>query len=136
MNSQTPPELFPKVRLIATPEEYQAAIAAARANNDNVQFPSHVVTRRGEIIGAVSLAVCPLVLLWHHSEKVSVRDSLHLKQVYNSIMETKGFNEYAIACNEHSNYNPHMQRLGFKPIWKTDLYLGGNLEQQQQQNQG
>jgi hypothetical protein len=50
---------------------------------------------------------------------------MHLKRVYDSIMETKGFPRYFIACNENSPYNSHMKRFGFRPIWKTEIFEGG-----------
>lgn len=131
MNSPTPPNvagLFPKVRLIKTPEEYNQVIDSARADADAINYPSHIIEHQGQIVGAASLGVVPLVLVWHHSKLIDARKSLHLKNIYDSIMETKGFPEYVIACNSHSNFNPHMKRLGFNPIWSTELFTGGVIK--------
>lgn len=116
---------FPRVRLIQTLEQETEALQAARANNDSIIHPTHVVERDGEIIGASSIARVPILLIWNHTERVSARDSMHLKRVYDSIMETKGFPKYFIACNERSPYNSYMKRFGYKPIWKTELFEGG-----------
>jgi hypothetical protein len=117
--------MFPKIRLIKSPEESEYAIEQARLDNDCINFPSHVTERNGEIIGAASLNVLPLMLMWNHSKKISARDTLHLKQVYDSIMETKGFSQYIVACNKSSPYSSHMKKLGFKPVWDTELFIGG-----------
>lgn len=50
---------------------------------------------------------------------------MHLKLVYDSIMETKGFPRYFIACDETSPYNSHMIKLGYKTICKTQIFEGG-----------
>ena len=116
---------FPRVRLIQTLEQETEALQAARANNDSIIHPTQVVERDGEIIGASSFGRVPVLLLWNHTEKVSARDSMHLKRVYDSIMETKGFPKYFIACNENSPYNSYMKKFGYNPIWKTEIFEGG-----------
>jgi hypothetical protein len=117
--------MFPKIRKIASAEEAQRVIEAARANNDAIDFPSHILERDGEIVGALSMGVVPLVLVWTHTEKVSAKDSLHIVRAKDIIMETKGFDNYVIACNKHSNYNRFMGKLGYNPIWETELFVGG-----------
>lgn len=117
--------MFPKFRLIESPDESARVLAAARADNDCLVHPSHLLERHGEIVGAASLGVVPLVMVWNHSQRITARDSLHLKLVYDSIMETKGHQNYLIACNKQSPYHAHMKRLDFKPIWETELFVGG-----------
>jgi len=116
---------FPIVRQIRCQEEAHAVLAAARANNDSLIHPTHCVTRNGEIIGAASIGAVPLLLVWNHTEKVRAADSLHLKRVYDAIMETKGAPRHFVACNQHSPYNAHMKRFGYQPIWTTEIFEGG-----------
>ena len=116
---------FPIVRAVKTLEQESRVLQAARENNHSMICPTHFVERNGEIIGASSLATVPLVLIWSHTEKLSARDSIHLKMVYDSIMETKGLPRYLVACDETSPYNAHMKRFGFKPFWKTEIFEGG-----------
>ena len=116
---------FPTVKLIQTLDQEARVLQSARDNNHSMICPTHFVERNGEIIGASSLGSIPLVLVWHHNEKVSAKDSMHLKLVYDSIMETKRLPRYFIACDESSPYNKHMNRLGYKHIWKTDIFEGG-----------
>ena len=116
---------FPTIRLIQTLEHEKQVLQSAKEDNHSNMYPTHVIERHGEIIGASSIARVPLLLLWNHTEKVSARDSMHLKRVYDSIMETKGFPKYFIACNENSPYNSYMKKFGYNPIWKTEIFEGG-----------
>lgn len=115
-------DLLPTVRLIQTEAEFRAVGEAARANGDSMAWPTHSVRRGGEIIGGVSIAAMPLILLWHHGEKVQARDSIHLIHLYESIIETKGFPSVIVACRKESPYRQHMVKLGNNPIWTTDLF--------------
>jgi hypothetical protein len=116
---------FPTIRLIQTLEHEKQVLQSAKEDNHSNMYPTHVIERHGEIIGASSIARVPLLLVWHHSKKVSAKDSMHLKLVYDSIMETKGFPRYFIACDETSPYNSHMIKLGYKTICKTQIFEGG-----------
>lgn len=117
--------MFPIVKQIRSLDEYKAVAQAARDDNDAMEYPSHVVLRDGEIIGSAGIAVMPLLMVWNHTEKVRAAESMHLKRVYDSIMETKGFDKYFVACNKRSPYNGHMKKLGFAPIWETEIFMGG-----------
>ena len=116
---------FPTIRLIQTLEQETQVLQAAKEDNHSNMYPTHVIERHGEIIGASSIARVPLLLVWHHREKVSAKDSMHIKLVYDSIMETKGFPKYFIACSESSPYISHMTRLGYRTICKTQIFEGG-----------
>ena len=116
---------FPTVIKLQTPAEAEQVIAAARANRDALIHPSHAVMRDGEIIGAASIGMVPLLLVWNHTEKVRARDSLHLKLVYDAIMAERGTRRHYVACNQHSPYNAHMKHFGYKPIWTTEIFEGG-----------
>lgn len=116
---------FPTVKLIQTLEQESKVLQAARTNNDSIICPTHVVERNGEIIGAASIARIPLLLIWSHRSKISARDSMHLKRVYDSIMETKGYPKYFVACDETSPYNSYMDRFGCEKVCKTQIFLGG-----------
>ena len=116
---------FPKFRQVDSPDEVKKVLAAIAADNDKLIAPNWVVERHGEIIGAASLGVVPLVMVWNHSQKITPKDSMHLKLAYDIAMEAKGHRQYWMACNKHSPYNAHMTQLGFKPIWETEIFVGG-----------
>ena len=116
---------FPAISSITSTLELDQVIDAARADGDNIIHPSHKVVKNGEIVGAASLAVIPLVLLWQHTKKFTPRDSGYLKLTYDALMDTKGAKNYFIACNKHSPYNSHMKQMGFKPVRETEIFTGG-----------
>jgi hypothetical protein len=115
--------MYPKIRKILTVEDQQKAIEAARADNDNMVFPTHIVEKKGEVVGAWSMAGVPLVMTWQKSDSVTARESLILKNTIDSIMDDRGTSSYFIACNSNSNYYDHMQKFGFEPVWPTNIFI-------------
>lgn len=113
---------IPKVRKIRTKEEIEAVLKAAREDSDGIVLPSHVVEKDGEIVGAASLAVVPVVMVWSHSKKLGPKESIILKHTYDALMEEKGLPKYIVLCNKHSPYNPVMKSLGFKSVWETEIF--------------
>lgn len=116
---------FPKIRRIKSPEERAAVIAAARADNDALDFPSHVLLRDGEIVGGISAGVVPLVMVWNRTDRIGARESAVLPTFYDALMEERNFGKFLIACNARSPYRPHMDRLGYRHVWDTALFMGG-----------
>lgn len=105
--------------------ERQKVYAAIKNDNDNLNHASHVWTREGEIVGAASMAAIPAILMWHRSDRVRARDSLHFIRVYESVMDQMGFPRFWTLCNSNSPYREHMEEFGFKPIWETKLFMHG-----------
>ena len=116
--------IYPTVRLIEG-DDRAAVVAAMGADGHHWMGHSHLVERNGEIIGAAALGSVPLVVVWHARGRVQVRDAMHLKLVYDSIMETRGAGQYLIGCDKESPYAHLMGKGGFKPVWETQLFLGG-----------
>lgn len=113
---------IPKVRKIESKEELQKVLALAREDNDSVVLPSHLVEKNGEIVGAASLAVVPVLMLWNHSQKVGPKDSIILKHTYEALMEERGIKKYIVLCNKNSPYNGKMKALGYRSIWETEIF--------------
>lgn len=113
---------LPKVKKIKDAAERDAVIKAARENNDGIVLPTHLVEKNGEIIGAASLAVVPVLMIWNHSEKATPKDSMILKNVYEAVMEERGITKYIVLCNKNSPYNGSMKSLGYKPVWETEIF--------------
>ena len=95
---------------------------AAKDDNDNMQMPSHVVLKDGEIVGGWQIAQMPLVLAWHHTQKVNAKDSMLINSTVESMMSTMGINQWFMACNSHSPFMSHMEKFGFNPIWSTNIF--------------
>ena len=115
--------MYPEVRKILTVEEQQKVIDAAIADNDYMTLPTHVVEKKGEIVGGWNMASVPLVLAWHKSDSVTVRDSFILKNQIDAIMSDRGTPKYFLACNDKSNYYEHLEKFGYTPHWKTNLFI-------------
>lgn len=114
---------LPTVRKIRDEDERKAVIEAAVADNDQMQVPSHIIEKNGKIVGGWALANVPLVLVWHKSDAINAKESLYLNNTCRSIMNDRSDAPFVIACNNHSPYMNYMEKLGFKPIWETNLFL-------------
>jgi len=123
MKSQSKARIaLPELRKILTPEHRIAVAEAATADNDNMNFPTHAVTRDGEIIGGFCLAGVPMVMGWMHTGKATGKDSYHIQNVVDSVMNDRGAATYMLACNSHSPFYDHMGSMGFDPIWPTNIF--------------
>ena len=113
----------PTVRKIRDEAERKAVIEAAIADNDQMQVPSHIIEKNGEIAGGWALSNIPLVLVWHKSDSISARESMYLNNTMRAVMNDRSDAPFVIACNNHSPYMGYMEKLGFQPIWETNLFL-------------
>lgn len=115
---------LPTVRKIKDEAEKKAVAAAAVADNDNMQVASHIIEKNGEIAGGWALGNIKLVLVWHKSDLINARETLYLNNTCRSIMNDRSPDvPFVIACNNHSPYMNYMEKLGFNPIWETNLFL-------------
>lgn len=115
--------MFPTLKKIRSDAEADAVIAAARANNDSMIAPTHVVMKDGEIAGAWSVNAIPLVLCWHHTERMKARDSLLMKNTVDAVLDSAGVRQYVTCCRSESPYMEHMEKFGYEPVWPTNLFL-------------
>jgi len=121
--------MFPVFRKIRDAAEKEKVIEAAKADNHNFRFPTHVILRDKEIIGAASLGLVPLVLHWSDSKKLHPKDSLFIPRVVDSVMETMGHTAYWVACRQASPYFHCMEKLGYKKTWDdAGIFLSGTFE--------
>jgi hypothetical protein len=114
---------FPSISRIKNAEELQVVLKAAADDNHGILLPTHVAKKNGEIIGAASLNMLPVMMVWSHSQKTKARDSIQLKLTCDALMEeiTNG-KPYVILCNKDSPYSPMMKSLGYKPFWETEIF--------------
>jgi hypothetical protein len=112
----------PKVRRIRNVQELSDVLALAREDNDGCSLPTHVIEKNNELVGCASIALVPVLMVWHHTKKIGPKESMQLKNTYDSIMEEKGINSYIILCNKNSPYNQHMKRLGYESVWETEVF--------------
>jgi len=112
----------PKVRRIKDRAELDAVMAASRADNDGCVLPTHLVEKNGKIAGCASIALVPVLMLWHDSKAIGPKESLQLKHIYDALMEEKGQAQYIVLCNKNSPYNKHMKHFGYETVWDTEVF--------------
>ena len=113
---------LPKARKIRTSEEQQLVRDAAIADNDNMNYATHVIEKGNEIVGGWCLGAIPLVMIWHNSNSINAKESLILNNTLRTIMDDRPPNGYLIACDNNSPYISHMKKFGYQPIWETNLF--------------
>jgi hypothetical protein len=86
----------------------------ARDNGHSCPLPTHKVVKAGQIVGAVSMGIIPVVLAWQHTELVNARDSINLLAVTESLMSQK-FTTWLMPCSKTSPYYSLMTRFGYQP---------------------
>jgi hypothetical protein len=114
--------MLPEIRKIKNKEEFESVRKAASEDNDCMQFPTHVVLKNNEIAGGICLGGIPFVMFWNHTKKINARDSMMITNNISSILDNTGIQNYFTACNSHSPYYGHMEKLGYKPVWPTNLF--------------
>lgn len=111
------------VRPLSSKEDAQKLILLAREDEHTVLFPTHLVTKHGEIVGYGSINAMPMVNVWLHSHKVKARDSLHLLNIAENIAANAGLKQFVMPCSQHSPFFPHMEKLGFKRLGFAELNI-------------
>tara|TARA_Y100000310_G_scaffold341237_1_gene439755 strand:+ start:892 stop:1359 length:468 start_codon:yes stop_codon:yes gene_type:complete len=116
---------IPTIKKITTPELREEVSNLAIIDNDNMQYPTHAVYKNDEIVGGWNVGGFPLLLCWHDSNKVSAKDSMMINATMDSMMDSAAHPIWWMACNSGSPYYRHVEKLGFKHIWPTNIIIKG-----------
>ena len=116
---------IPTIKKIKTNELRQQVVQAALLDGDNMQFPTHAVYKNGEVVGGWNVGGFPLLLCWHDKHKVSAKDSVMINATMDSVMNSAGHEVWWMACNSGSPYYDHVEKLGFKHVWPTNIIIKG-----------
>lgn len=114
---------IPIVKKIHTQEDQKLVINAVREDGETFAFPTHAVIKDEEIVGALSLNAIPLAAIWTKSDTIKAKDSYILNHTLSSIANDRGIERYLIGCDESSPYLKYMEKFGYTPFWKTNLFL-------------
>jgi hypothetical protein len=119
-----------RIREPRTPDEAenirfrQAMLAeGAQADNHTILGATHWVMRGEEIVGYVGLAGIPTLNIWLDSKRVHPADSKLVVAQLDALMSDRGLAVALVPCDEHSPFEPHMERLGYEKLGRTVLYL-------------
>ena len=111
-----------KIRKIKTEQDYKFVSKAVAENGHQLPYATHALYKDGEVVGAWSLASMPLVLVWHHTEKMKKIDSIYNNETIAALMDEKGYERFFIACDKDSPYYEHMEKFGYKQVWETVMF--------------
>lgn len=100
------------VKRLRTEREYTILEARARADNHDVNAPTHFVEKNRNIIGCFNVG--PIVLWWMDSENSNVRDSTIVLKCMEALLHSAGISEYVLFCNSKSPYMGYMEKVGFQ----------------------
>lgn len=96
---------------------------AAADNHHVVIAPTHLMMKGDEIVGYLSLNGLPTVQAWFDSHHKHAADSLKMIEHGETVFREAGVRMYAICCAEESPFTPHMDRLGFKKLGTTVMWI-------------
>ena len=112
-----------KIQPIRTKEEYEAAVEAAKADNNHLIAPSHLVLKDNIIHGTLSFV--PSVLVWMDSKKNRVRDSIQMKEFVEGHLAANGQRLMLMPCTKESPYHALLTKDGFINLGSFDFFLKG-----------
>lgn len=98
-----------------TSDKYTLAMKAAHADGHISLGVTDVVIKGQEIIGHISLAGVPMVLVWMDSKKASSRDSLYVMNfLENLISRNPQAKHLVLPCASNSPFLPYLEKMGYK----------------------
>lgn len=116
---------FPQVRPIADVRELEALAAAAKADDHDVLFPTHIARKDGEIVGYASIGALALVNVWAHSQRLRARESLTLLNLVENVAHALGQRTVCMPCAEQSPFRPLLPGLGYKNLGSASFHVKG-----------
>lgn len=115
---------MPQIHLLKTREEYEALEKAAKADNHPTVFPTHYVTKCGEIIGYFSICNLVCTEFWLHTIKASPRDSVFCINFAENLVRMTGRDTAIITVGDTSNYHPVIEKhFGYTQLYKTNILM-------------
>ncbi len=96
----------------------------AKADDHALILPTHVIERDKNMIGYLSVACIPTVIIWMDSVRANIRDSMAVMNFYENTVADRGGTCVIIPCNEKSPFRPYVEKVGY-----VDLRCGMFLKQ-------
>lgn len=98
---------------------------AAEQNAHSVLAPSHVVLKEGKIVGALEIATSIPVLVWAHTEKMGIRDSLDVMRFYENLVFGTGNKRIILPCKKNSPFLPYLKnpKSGYVDCGEFNFFL-------------
>lgn len=113
---------FARIRPVVA-ADFPVLEALAKEDDHQLIAPSHVVEKDGNIIGFLSIAQIPNVLMWLHTERATPRDAAAVANFFECWLLDRGARTFVVPCLETSPFFPYISQLDYVNIGKTNLFL-------------
>jgi len=111
------------IRHPANPELLRALVETAAADGHNVFGATHLITKRGQIAGYMSLGMIPTVHTWFSTKLLKASDSLLTIKAAENQLALTSVPGVIIPVSPDSPFHPVMERMGYKKLYSADLFI-------------
>lgn len=112
-----------KIRPIRDKEELQKLLDNAADDDHTVIGATHLLIKGDEIVGYASISGIPMVHTWCSSKRMTASDSLIAISQLEAILANNEVPRYIMACSDDSPFKDKMDKLGFSPVFTTNLFV-------------
>ena len=105
---------LPTLRPLRSNADYHAVHAAAEADQHRVIAATHMVEKKGAVVGYCSLGAATPLLVWLDTKQVQARDSLYLLNMAENVAANAGVRQLMVPCQTTSPFHPHMEKFGYQ----------------------
>lgn len=111
-------ELPPQAELVELTDlaQLEALKLAAASDGHTAIVPTHLVMKRGEIVGYASIGAVPVLNVWVHSQKVVKFESVRLLRQGEALLKERGYQFVILPVAENSPFRPYVQKLGYHTL--------------------
>ncbi len=89
--------------------------------------PTHIIWKRGEIVGGVSMGVLwvgtkPAFMEWFHTTKMTARDSANVFNIIFNVLHLRGHIDVLKLIGPNAPGVPFLEGIGFKKVSTMEMY--------------
>jgi hypothetical protein len=95
----------------------------ALADHHSVILPSHTVKKGNQIIGCLSIAQAPMVLVYMNTERSVAIDSYCVSNLFENLLAAHGSKSICVPCHVKSPLRPYMESVGYKAYGTHDIMI-------------
>lgn len=108
---------------LMAPADELALRAAAGADGHVVVAPTHVVDRRGEIVGYASIGSARMFFAWLDSQKLGAIESFAAWREAEQLLAKGGGGPVILPCTETSPLRPFVEKMGYQRLGEATLFV-------------
>jgi hypothetical protein len=104
-------------------EDLEELHKLAQDDAHSVVLPSHIVRKNGQIIGSVSVAQVPMVLVYMNTKRSVAIDSYCVSNFFENFLAAHGNKTVCVPCHVKSSLRPYMESVGYKAYGTHDILI-------------